>query len=123
VLVLPILVTVISGAVDLGRIIEGNLKLSNAVRVGADYAAAHRSSPDHASDWKARVQDSVLMEASNLRHFDSARLAVEVTTLEVSELHTIVTVSASYSLPLTLFWVSSDTRVPLQHSVSTRQIR
>lgn len=123
VLVLPLLVTIFGGAVDLGRIIEGDLKLSNAVRVGADYAAVHRYSPDQANDWTSRVQAAVLQEAANLRRFDPGQLTVEVSAVTESQFHTIVTVTASYPLPMSLFWFRSGTQVTLRHTVSMRQFR
>jgi Flp pilus assembly protein TadG len=123
VLVLPILITIIGGAVDLGRIIEGDLKLSNAVRVGADYAGAHRYSEDQAAEWKDRVRDAVLLEAANLRHFDVGLLNVDIRPVVESDTHTTVTVSATYPMSMNLFWIGPGEHVTLRHSVSTRQIR
>lgn len=123
VLLLPLLVTIISGTVDLGRVIQADMTLSNAVRVGAEYAAAHRYSSDTLAAWKTRTQEAVLTEASNLRGFNSNQLIVTATPTVESDVHTVVVVTASYPLSLKLFWVSSGYSVTLSHTVVMRSFR
>lgn len=123
VLVLPLLIIVIGGMVDLGRIVEGNLTLSNAVRVGADYASANRYQPDTSAAWKGRIRDAVLLDAVNLKGFDPSQLTVDVSVVEEAEYHTIVEVTASIPMPVNLFWFGPSSQVLLRHSVTTRQIR
>ncbi|QDT57457.1 TadE-like protein [Caulifigura coniformis] len=123
VLVLPILVTVIGGIADLGRIIKADMTLSNAVRIGGDYAMSNRFSEDEANGWKLRLRDAVLLESANLNRFDPALLTVDITTEVEADLHTLVTIEASYPVGWTLFWVTPGSRINLRHSVTVRQIR
>jgi len=123
VLVLPILITVIGGVADLGRIIKGDMTLSNAVRIGGDYAMSHRFSVDEGNEWKLRVRDAVLLESANLNRFDPTLLTVVVTTNVESDVHTLVTIEATYPVGWTLFWVTPGSRINLHHSVTVRQIR
>ena len=123
VLLLPLLITIISGTVDLGRIIQADMTFSNAVRVGAEYGAAHRWSSGTLPAWKTKIQDAVLMEASNLRGFDPQKLVVTVTPVVLSDEETVVTVTATYALSLKLFWVGSGFSVTLNHSVAMRNFR
>lgn len=103
-LVLPVLILIVLGCIDFGRVAHDDITLSNATGAGAAYAATHRVTPTTYASWSAAVHDIVLDEMRNLSNFDPARLHVSSDFTEDAFGNVIVTVEATYRFQTAVVW-------------------
>jgi Flp pilus assembly protein TadG len=133
-IVLPVLVTIILGAVDFGRFAYNFIALSNAVRAGASWAMMNppSSMASPPSAWQTSVQTAVSNEMSLQAGFDSGSLTVAtVTPAQDSDSNWQFTVSATHPFQTMINWsfgwMGTSLAVPnsttLSQSVTMRFIR
>lgn len=63
-LLLPLLLTLILGAIDFGRFAHSLIAVTNASRAGAGFASNHPTTNASLANWKAKVREIVLAELS-----------------------------------------------------------
>lgn len=122
-LVLPLILLLIGGTLDLGRAVHVQIVLSNSVRVGAEYGATHRASTRTLAAWRARMTSEVTSAATGINGFDPTRLTVTVSMIDDDEDHQVITVSASYPLKQQLFLPTSADTMTITQAVTWRQFR
>ncbi|MCH7990188.1 MAG: pilus assembly protein, partial [Planctomycetes bacterium] len=66
VMILPLLMVIVFGCLDLSRATRHYMVLCNAVRTGAEYGATQRFTPYTKSAWETRVQDVVNEELQEI---------------------------------------------------------
>jgi Flp pilus assembly protein TadG len=120
-IVLPILGLVAVGCIDLGRLIHAQNALTNAVRIGAEFGATHRVSPDDRARWEQRIRDAVAEEAANVDGFASDSLEVQIEVVSSGPDDVRVTVEAVAPIRLLLPWPGFPTSLSLRHAVTMRQ--
>ena len=122
-LVLPLLVTLILGCVDFGRIAYTWCAVSNASRTGAEYGATHNFTAYTRASWQSRLQQSVTAEMSAVPGFDASQLAVSVSTTADAYGLFRVTVEVEYPFTTIVPWPGTSQNVLLGSGTSMRQIR
>lgn len=121
-LVLPLLLLLTFGCIEVGRAAQARMVLSSAVHAGATYAATHRYSAATYADWELAVRSAVTDAAGDMPHFDSGRLTCDVVTQSDGDGVNDVTVSAEYPLESIVSWPGLDA-FPLACSLTMRQYR
>jgi hypothetical protein len=121
--VLPVLITLVLGAADLGRLAEYDNIVSNAARVGAEYGATHRRTPLNADTWEQRLIAAVQEEAAHLPHFDGDLLQVTVDVTEHPERAPTIMVTVSYPFDAVVDWPGLPAGFDVQAEVGYEQYR
>jgi Flp pilus assembly protein TadG len=122
-LVLPLLMTLILGCVDFGRIAYAYCAVSNASRTGAEYGATHNFTTFTRASWQSRVKQAVIAEMSGISNFDASQLQVDVNTTSDTYGLFRVTVDVQYPFTTIIGWPGVPQNVVLWRSISMRQIR
>ncbi len=120
-LVLPVLGLIALGCADLGRVIHVQIGITNAARVGAEFGATHRFTPDGRAAWETRVRDAATEEAVNLDGLAADGLMIDVETEDEGDGDLRVRVSATASLNLVVPWPGLPESLVLRHTVAMRQ--
>jgi Flp pilus assembly protein TadG len=122
-LVLPLLLTLILGCVDFGRIAYTYCAVSNASREGAEYGATHNFTAYTRATWQTRLQQAVTAEMSAVPGFDASQLQVNVSTTSDAYGLFRVTVEVEYPFTTVVPWPGTSQNVLLWCSTSMREIR
>ena len=77
--VLPVVMLLVLGCVDVGRFSHVHTTLTNAARAGGEVAGTNAYTPATYALWEQKVKDAVTTEMAGLDGFDPARLTVTVT--------------------------------------------
>jgi len=123
VVLLPVLLLLVLGALDFGRFAYTYIAVTNAARAGAGYGSANPYTTATFATWQANVQQAVADELNGVPGFNAAQLAV--TTNVVSEAGGLwrVEVQASYPFQTLIPWVGIPQNLTLQRQVVQRGIR
>ena len=78
-LVLPLVMLLVLGCLDVGRFSHVHTTLTNAARAGSEVAATNAYTPATYTLWEQKVKEAVTTEMAGLDGFDPARLTVTVT--------------------------------------------
>lgn len=124
VLVLPVLVVLGLACVDLGRAIYYQVVLSNAARVGAEYAASHQFTDYTYPVWEANLREAVVAEASHVPEFDSEdlRIRIKISGGASGSLPRI-RVRTIYPFETIVKWPEFPRRLRLRRQVTMQQYR
>ena len=122
-LVLPLLLTLILGCVDFGRIAYTYCAVSNASRTGAEYGATHNFTTYTRATWQSRLQQAVTAEMSAVPGFNASQLQVNVSTTSDSYSLFRVTVEVEYPFTTIVPWPGTFQSVLLWSSTTMREIR
>jgi Flp pilus assembly protein TadG len=120
---LPLLLLIVLGCVDFGRVMYYSIALENAVGSATDYAATHRFTDFTRSAWEARVRERVSDEMQGVPHFVSGSLHVTITSEDGPDESVRVTVTATYPFRSAVDWPGLPHNVTLRHRVSAWQYR
>jgi Flp pilus assembly protein TadG len=120
---LPVLLLIVLGCVDYGRVMYDAIALENAVGAGSDYAATHRFTDYTKPTWETRVRERISDEMQGVPHFDSASLTVAVTSETGPDDGVRVTITATYPFHPVVDWPGLPNSVTLRHRVSAWQYR
>jgi len=120
-LVLPVLVVLALGCVDLGRAAALDIAVSNAARVAAGYGATHRFTNATLASWQTQVQQEAATEMQSVRGFDNTQLSVSIQTAADPSGVWRVTVTATYPFQTITAWPGLPHDVTLRQSVTMRQ--
>jgi len=122
-IVLPLLMTIVLGTVDIGRAFTTRCALANAVRVGAETGATYRLTPLTADAWESRIQTAVLEELHGTPQLDLSQLSVEFESVELEAGRQRITVSGQASFRTIVNWPGISHLIPITHSVSVEEHR
>jgi len=121
--ILPVVIALAIGTVDLGRVAQYENVLCNAARVGADYGATHRLYSFNRAEWESRISARVQEEAAHLPHFDATRLQIEVETFTQADGTLRVEVEAAYPFEMTVDWPGLPGDIDLRHRTAEQEYR
>ena len=122
-IVLPVLVTILLGATDFGRISYTTIALANAARSGAAYASMNPYNSSAPNPWTTGITQAVTDELSQYTAFDLTKLTVTATnTIESGGLQR-VSVQVTYPFKTLFNWSSIPSSVNLTQTVVMRVIR
>jgi Flp pilus assembly protein TadG len=122
-IVLPLLVFFAIAAIDFGRFVYVNLAVSNAARVGAEYGATHRRTPQNASLWEAQIVQAAKDELGGIIAADAGELDVSVEANPDASGLTRVDVEVAYPFRTIVAWPAIAGEVSLRHRVTMREFR
>jgi len=117
------LLTLILGCVDFGRIAYTYCAVSNASRTGAEYGATHNFTPYTRPTWQSRLQQSITAEMAAVPGFDASQLQVSVSTTADAYGLFRVTVDVEYPFTTVVPWPGTSQSVLLWSSTTMREIR
>jgi Flp pilus assembly protein TadG len=121
--ILPVVIALALGTVDLGRVAHYENVLSNAARVGADHGATHRLYSFNRTQWESRIIARVQEEAAHLPQFDAARLQVVVETFTQADGTLRVEVEAAYPFEMIVDWPGLPHDIDLRCRVAEQEYR
>jgi Flp pilus assembly protein TadG len=122
--VLPLLVLLVFGCVDLGRSIGAYIIVSNASRVGAEYGATHGYTPFTYASWQNQVIAQVNQEMQGTGNsFDPSRLTITVTGTPTTGNYYRATVLATYRFDMITNIPGLPKEFSLSHSVTMDRFR
>jgi Flp pilus assembly protein TadG len=123
-IILPLLVLLVFGCVDMGRSIGAYIIVSNAARVGAEYGATHGYSALTYASWQNQVLANATQEMQGTgSSFDPNRLTVTVTATPTTGNLYRATVVASYSFDMITSLPGLPTQFAVTHSVTMDRFR
>ncbi len=123
-LVLPLLVLLVFGCVDLGRSIGAYIIVSNAARVGAEYGATHGYTPFSYATWQNQVIAAAMKESQGTGNsFNSNQLTVTVTATPTTGNLYQTTVRATYAFSLMTNLPGLPEQFSVNHTVTMDRFR
>jgi Flp pilus assembly protein TadG len=123
-IILPLLVLLVFGCVDMGRSIGAYIIVSNAARVGAEYGATHGYSTLTYASWQNQVIANATQEMQGTgRSFDASRLTITVTATPTTGNLYRTTVVASYRFDMLTTVPGLPTQFAVTHSVTMDRFR
>lgn len=133
VLVLPLMLLIGLGCLDMGRAVQHYSVMSNAASAGAQCAATNRFFPYTIAAWETKVRDTVREELASL---PAARVSAEAFEIRVdadapppsddghqSQPLVRITVAVDYDFPTTFHWPGFPRLIPLHCESLIRQYR
>jgi len=128
VMILPLLMVVVFGCLDMARATRHYMVLCNAVRTGAEYGATQRFTPYTYSDWQARVRDVVneeLQEISGDPTLSTFIIKIKQQDLDnaIDTELSMVRVEVEVYFTPTFNWPGLPTIINIKHHVHMRQFR
>ena len=121
--ILPVVIALALGTVDLGRVAHYENVLSNAARVGADYGATHRLYSYNRTQWESRIIARVQQEAAHVPQFDASRLEVLVETIVQADGTLRIDVEAAYPFEMIVDWPGLPRDIDLRRRVCEQEYR
>lgn len=121
--VLPVLLLLGFACVDFGRALSTYFTVSNAARVGADYAATHRVTSFTRNSWSDQIRSDVEAEMAGVQAFDAGKLTVTSDYLAGADGQVQATVTSRYVLTPLVAWPGLPSEYPLERKVVVRQYR
>jgi|SRR5579872_5830370 len=122
-IVLPVLLVLVLGCVDLGRVLSVSIAVSNAARVGAEYGATHRFTSYTQSSWETQLRQQSTVELQDVQGFDSSQMSLTLTTANQADGTIQVTVVVVYPFRMVSNWPGLPTTFNVQRSVTYRQFQ
>lgn len=78
-LVLPVVMLLVLGCIDVGRFSHVHTTLTNAARAGGEFAGTHPYTAGTYALWEQQIKDTVTAEMAGLEGFDPTRLTITIT--------------------------------------------
>lgn len=119
---LPVLIAIVMGCVDVGRGIHTRIALTNAVREGALYGATTGFTDYTETTWKTEVRERVTDEMSNVNGFVSGDLTVNVETSEYED-EVCLKVIGNYKFETVIHWPGFPREIDLRHEIELQRYR
>ncbi|MEX2287980.1 MAG: TadE/TadG family type IV pilus assembly protein [Planctomycetaceae bacterium] len=123
VLILPVLIGIALGCVDLGRGVFSYIALTNAVREGAMYGATTGFTDFTKASWETEIRSRVTEEMQNGNDYEAADLTTSVTTETDADDTVRLTVTGTYPFETIVDWPGLPHRIELRHQVSMQRFR
>ena len=112
-LILPVLMIIVLGTVDLGRVFFAYISVTNAARNGAQYAA---SDSENVADVTG-IRDAALADTGQLLNTSAANPDVAIATGDDSQGHLYAEVTVSYDFSTLFPWPGLPDSVNVQRKV------
>lgn len=122
-IVLPILMVLVLGCVDFGRVMHVSIVLNNAAGAGLAYASTNRYTDFNSATWTANVREAVLDELGSIPAFDEDYLTFSAQAVTEADDTVRVTVTASYFFQTVVEWPLMPNQLTLRQSFVARQYR
>lgn len=122
-LTLPVLMLLVLGCVDFGRVLYSSIALKNAVGAATDYAATHRFTDYTKDAWESRVETRATEEMEGLANFNPDDLNLQIETVEMPDGRVRATVTATYPFQSAVDWPGLPNSLLLRHRLSSWQYR
>lgn len=120
---LPVLLLLVVGACDFGRVAHHSQVVANAARSGAEVGAMRNFTDYSQADWEAGIREAAQRELMHLSNFDVEQAEIEIEAIRASEGPFEVRVRASHPFRTTVSWPAIPNELMLSHSVTFRQFR
>src|SRR5947209_6465125 len=118
VLVLPVLMLLTLGAIDLGRFVYAYIAVTNAAFAGASYGSVNPPTAATQNEWIAAVQQAVYDDLSD---FDQSKVSAPTVTLtSVSNVPNRVSVDVRYQFTTSFTWPGIPSTLTLERVVVLR---
>ena len=115
-LIAPILIILMLGVIDYGRVYFAYISVTNGARIGADYAAA---GPAEAAD-TAAIKAAALGDTTNLLNQSPTNPEVTVTTANDSQGRLYADVTMTYTFTTLFPWPGLPTSINVERTVRSR---
>ena len=122
-MVLPLVLMLAFGCVEIGRALSIYMMVSNAARAGAMYGATHGYTSYTLSSWQSQVIQEAQNSPQGNASFDSGNLTVTVNTTTESGGYDLTTVTASYNFDTVTTLSTLPTQFVISHSVAMRRFQ
>jgi Flp pilus assembly protein TadG len=122
-LVLPVLIIIALGTVDLGHGVHTQIALASAVREAAMYGSTKGYSEHTQDSWEAEIVERVASEMSNCTGYNAANLDVEIAVDEDSGDEPRLTVSATYQYETVIHWPGFPETIEIKDQIHTQRYR
>lgn len=119
--ILPLLMLLVLGCVDFGRVAHSYIAVTNAARSAIGYAIVHPFTPRSQAQWVTNVQSVAANEMQLIPGFDASTVVVNTATDPQGV--TQVSVSVTYRFQLITPWPSLPHTVTMNRQVVMRHIR
>jgi Flp pilus assembly protein TadG len=120
--VLPVLIAIVLGAADLGRLAHYDNIVSNAARLGAEYGATHRRTSLNAAAWEDRVVAAVHEELAHLPDFDADALELNLDVSDASD-PLQIEVEVAYPFEMIVDWPGLPGEFDIRATVAYEEYR
>lgn len=121
--VLPLLVLIALGCVDLGRAAYYSEVISAAARNGAEYGATHRFNSYNYDSWAAEVYERVRREMATLPDFDETKMQMTIDNRVGDDGRIRVRIIVDYPFDLVVNWPGLPETIQMNRRVAMRQYR
>ncbi|MBI3466966.1 MAG: pilus assembly protein [Planctomycetes bacterium] len=101
-IILPLLVTLVLGAIDFGRFAHTHIAVTNAARAGAGYGIMNPFSTITRNTWDAQVRQAVIDELTP--GFNASNVTISVATATQSDGLWRVSVTVTYPFQTVVNW-------------------
>jgi len=123
-IVLPLLILLVFGCVDMGRSIGAYIIVSNAARVGAEYGATHGYSALTYASWQNQIIAAATQEMQGTgTSFNPNQLTVTVTATPTTGNLYRTTVTATYAFAMFTSVPGLSNQFTITHSVTMDRFR
>ena len=122
--ILPVLLLIVVGCVDFGRVMYLAIALTNSARAGAEYGIMNPYTSAQQGAWQSQIQQTAQNEMTQQTGYDPSKLSTSATvTIESTGLRR-VRVQATYTSFQTLVsWPGIPHTLTLQRAIEMRVIR
>ncbi|MBI1346362.1 hypothetical protein GC163_08730 [bacterium] len=120
---LPVLISLVLGAVDFARAYTTRMALANAIRVGAEQGATHRLTELTSASWESRIQSAILEELQDTPQLQLSQLSVDIDSSVDGDDRLQIVVSAQVPFQTIVDWPGIPHLVPVSHSISMERYR
>jgi Flp pilus assembly protein TadG len=123
-IVLPVLVTIVLGCVDFGRFAYTEIDVTNAARVGAEFASLHPYTTNTLTQWRTNIHTLVENELKNVYNYNTNLLTLPnpVVTTDADGQRR-VQVQVTYPFSTLVSWPFIPSQVNIQRTTQMRIIR
>ncbi len=118
-LIAPVLIILMLGVIDYGRVYFAYISVTNGARVGADYAA---TGPAEAAD-TAGIKAAALTDTSDLLDQSPTNPDVTVTTANDSQGRLYADVTMTYTFSTLFPWPGLPTSIDIERTVRSRVVQ
>jgi Flp pilus assembly protein TadG len=120
-IICPLVLLMAFATTDFGRVVYAYMSVSNAARVGAEYAALHGFTAYSQASWESQLRQVVDNEMQGLSGYQSANLQVVINATTDAAGVSLVSVEVRYPFSTIVNWIGVPSEVLLDHAVEMRR--
>lgn len=122
-LVLPVLLVIVLGTIDLGRAFTTSSALAHAVCVGAQEAASHRLTDYTSEVWEQRIQTAVVDELQGTPQVNVGQLTLQIDTITEGDGRRRFVVTGGIPFRTVVNWPGIPHVIAMSRSISIEEFR